>query len=779
MNSERIRKKANELKNNAVYRISVYFDNKKGSDLAEAVIIHLCRGAVSALYAFLLASATALFSTYPLGLSFLCGSSEKVVYKYVGCVFASFFVAESYRGLYLVAYTAVVLLRFIISRWLSEKNEKAFCEDNGVRAIISVVTAFGVGIYTCVYESFSIHSLGALVFSVGVCLCLGYIFSASANEKSTLHSAVCQYALGFCLIYSLSKYSLIGFSLGFAACTTVSVYVSVKKDLLNATVISLVSGLACNEPTLAPMFALITLVCGIVRRINQKLAISSGLFVGAVYAFWIYGTKAFGYVIPDLICGSVIIIPILYFTKDKTTVEEKKESRDYRERQVLINSAATGESMEMSKSINSLASILEELSKTMRTPFFQDTKEICIQAYSITCDDCDKACLYREGERAEDIKFRMANSLFENGYLRKEDLPMNFQNHCKRKRELVRQVNELYGDLLRRLVTDNNFKAYSCSYISIAKLIEEGVERREKEFAIDEQLSISVKNEAATMKIRCDNIYVYGKRRKTLLCEGMPDGAIGISGNKLRERFSAIIESPMSPPFIESEGEHWKMRMESLPIIGADIAVMTKNCLGEEVCGDCVVSFSTNDGYFYTVLSDGMGSGVEAALVSRICCTFAEKLSMCGGSLRTIIETINNYVLSQSNECSATVDLLKIDKYTAKAYFVKSGAVSSMVIRGGHVYRINSTSVPVGIVRELNCEVISLPLKAGDYIIMNSDGVTPDFESGLFAADIVTRGDNLTLEEMARAIIQGAENSSKRSDDMSVAVIKITDALKM
>jgi len=102
-----------------------------------------------------------------------------------------------------------------------------------------------------------------------------------------------------------------------------------------------------------------------------------------------------------------------------------------------------------------------------------------------------------------------------------------------------------------------------------------------------------------------------------------------------------------------------------------------------------------------------------------------------------------------------------------------------MVIRGGHVFRINSSSVPVGIVRELNCEVITLPVKAGDFIIMNSDGVTPDFESGLFAADIVTRGDKLTLEEIARAIIQGAENSSHRSDDMSVAVIRITDAINM
>lgn len=776
MNTERIKKGVNSLKDRLLTKISEIFDNKKGSDLAEAVLIHLCRGGVSTLFAFLLSSSTALFSTFPLGISLLCGSSEYVIYKYIGCIFASLLLDSKYKTVYFAAYTGIILLRFAVSKWLSDKKDSQFTEEAGVRAVQCVLTAFSMGLYICVYERFSIHSLGALVFSCGICLCLGYIFSGMNCDKNSLHYAASQYALGFCLVYSLSEYSILGFSIGFALCTTVSLYVSITKDLLNATVISLISGLACNEPTLAPMFALMALVCGIVRRINQRLAIGSGLFVAAVYSLWIYGSKAVGFVIPDLICGGIAIIPTLHFFKTNTEKATSKNNKNYyREREILISSASKKSILEMSSSISSLASVLEELSKTMRTPFFSDTKEICSDSYYDICDTCSKSCFYRSGEKAEDIIFRMANAVYENGYLRKEDLPANFQNHCKNKREIVTKINEAYGDLLRRLITDNNSKVYSGSYSSIAKLIKEGVEQRESEFTIDEALTIGAKNEALTMKLKCDSIYVYGNRRKTLLCEGMPDSAVGLSANKLRERFSAILETPIGPPFIEPDGDLWKMKMESLPLIGIEIAILTKNCENEEVCGDSVVSFSCPDGYFYTVLSDGMGSGIEAAIVSRICCTFAEKLSMCGGSLKTVIETINNYVLTQSNECSATIDLLRIDRYTSKAYFVKSGAVSSMVIRGGHVFRINSTSVPVGIVRELNCEVITLPVKSGDYIIMNSDGVTPDFESGLFAADIVTRGDKLTLEEIAEAILQGAGNSSKRSDDMSVAVIKITD----
>jgi hypothetical protein len=57
---------------------------------------------------------------------------------------------------------------------------------------------------------------------------------------------------------------------------------------------------------------------------------------------------------------------------------------------------------------------------------------------------------------------------------------------------------------------------------------------------------------------------------------------------------------------------------------------------------------------------------------------------------------------------------------------------------------------------------------------MTSDGVAPDFESGLFAADIAAKYSDLPPEQIAEKIISAASGSDKRPDDMSAIVIKIS-----
>ena len=776
MNSnEKIKSRFIELSQRLQKGFLNYFDNKKGNELTEAVLIYITKGLASSFFSFLLAGTPALFSSYPFGIAFLAGSDRGVIFKYLGCVFAALNMEQGSR-IYLAVYTGILALRYIISKWLSDKEDKPFNEDASIRAVIGAIAAFCVGFFVCIGERFTLHSLGALVFGCGVTLCLGYVFSGKSSPKSTLHSSVCDYVLGFCFIFALSKYSIFGFSLGFTVCTTISLYSAIKKDILNATVLSLVSGLACNNPSLAPMFALMSFTTAIVKKVNRKISIASGIFIAIVYSVWLFEEQAFVYVLPDMICGCIILIPIFYFQQAKNQDKEISTLEHIRiQREILKNKVANEDCIRISDSIKTLSDILEELSKGTKTPFYSDVKKMSEELYANHCKDCENKCAYCEGEKSDDIILRLSKAIFDLGYVKKEDLPKNFYDKCSKGRLLVQKSNTEYGKLLEKFMTDNSLGAFSSSYASISKLIKEGVETREEDFKIDEELSAALKNEASAMKLYCEDIYVYGNRRRSVICEGMKDGALGISASKIMQRFSSVIGVDLGAPFIQNEGGGWKMSLTALPVINAEIAYITKNCNGEEVCGDCVNHFTSPDGYFWAVLSDGMGSGFEAALVSRICCAFAQNLLSCGGSVKTVVETINGYILNQKTECSATIDMIKIDKYTAKANFIKCGAVSSMVVRGGHVFRINSTSVPVGVLRQLNAEVITLPILEGDYIIMYSDGVAPDFESALYAADIVSSSDNMTLDEIARSIMENAEQRSCRSDDMSVVVIKITN----
>ncbi len=779
MDNQKFKEKAINIKNDIVDKASLYFDGKKHKELAKAVIIFSIKGILASIYAFLLASTACLFGTYPLGLCLLCSASSNVLFIYLGCSAAALFGQSSLSLAHLVIYTLVIVMRFLVCKWVYPETKALFEEGISIRSIIALIGGFGGGVYFCIIDGFSIYSLGGLIFTCAVSLALTAILGGLSQKDHSFYRQAAYCAIGFCLINALSHYSIFGFSLAFASCTCLCLYSALTRDIFRSTIFSLVCGFACGEPAIAPMFAIMALFCSLARKFKEKSALPAGILTALAYAFWAYGITAVTYVVPDVVCGALLVIPIRYFSNitSKSETKDNKEEYGYDLRQSMAE-AAKKDSQTMSLALDSLASVLNDLSNRLKRPDIGALKEMSDSVYRNNCLKCKLCSLCsmahtNNGNSSMENLFSLhsANALFDKGYVSMEDMPPRFADTCKNSKDIIYSINDQYGDLLRKLSTDDKTKAFAAGYSAVSRLIEEGEKRRDEEHTVDKELSQSAMGLCRELNISPSSVYIYGNRKKNVVIKGK--GNIPISSAKLKEAFSNLCKTPLSTPFTENMDDNWKITMETIPVLQIEMGYSTKNCQGEDVCGDHVCTFNSNDGYSYAVLSDGMGSGRQAALVSTICCTFVENLSVCGGSLKTVLETINSYILNQSYECSATLDLLRVDSYKAMGCFVKSGAVSSMVIRGGHVFRISSATVPIGVVRELNSEQISLPLKPGDFIVMTSDGVTPDFESGLFAADITTKYANLPPREIAEKIISAASSSGRRPDDMSCVVIKI------
>lgn len=781
MNNQKIKEKAKSFKNDVISKTSMYFDGKKDKELAEAVTKFAIKGVFSSIYSFLIASTMWLFGTYPLGISLLCASSKNIAFIYIGCSAAALYIETDLSLIHLLIYTLCLLMRFAVWKWIYD-TPSPFTEAIPVRSIIGLICGFASGVYFCIVDKFSLYSLGALVFTCAVTLGLTAILSGTTEKSHHLHRQAAYCALGFCLISALSKYSVFGFSIAFASCTCICLYSAMTNDMFQSTIFSLVCGFACNRPALAPMFALMALFCSLTRKFKEKAALSAGIFAGVAYAFWVYGLTAITYVIPDIICGAIISIPAKFlssYSLSSINNEEKQEGDNpiNTELQKQLGNARKQDAQTMALALESLSSTLNELANKLKKPDISKLKEISSESYRTVCSKCklNSVCSisYTNNKSANGVfTAQTSNALFDKGYVSWDDLPSRFSSGCQNTKDIIYHLNNEYGMLLKKLSTEDKNKAFSSGYSAVSKLINEGELRHEEEYTIDPALTQSSMGLCRELNLSPSTVYVYGKRKKQVVIKGK--GTLAISGGKLKEAFSNLCQAPLTDPFTESIENNWKIHMEGIPIIDVEVGFSTQNCLGEDVCGDHVCSFKSNDGYCYSVLSDGMGSGRQADLVSTICCTFAEKLSLCGGSLKTVLEAINNYVINQSYECSATLDLLRIDQYSGIGCFVKSGAVSSMVIRGGHVFRISSATVPIGVVRELNSEQITLPLKAGDLIIMTSDGVSPDFESGLLIADIAIKNQDLSAKEISERIIASAAPELKRPDDMSCAIIKIT-----
>ena len=64
-----------------------------------------------------------------------------------------------------------------------------------------------------------------------------------------------------------------------------------------------------------------------------------------------------------------------------------------------------------------------------------------------------------------------------------------------------------------------------------------------------------------------------------------------------------------------------------------------------------------------------------------------------------------------------------VDLQDASAKFLKIGSIPSFIKRGDRVMMVESANLPMGIIPEFDVEVVSEQLKAGDLLVMMSDGI--------------------------------------------------------
>jgi len=192
----------------------------------------------------------------------------------------------------------------------------------------------------------------------------------------------------------------------------------------------------------------------------------------------------------------------------------------------------------------------------------------------------------------------------------------------------------------------------------------------------------------------------------------------------------------------------------------------------ESKSGDVVKCFSTQDGYSYVVLADGMGSGTLAANDGKICCELIEKLLMSGFSPDVTAEMVNLLLgVLSDRETASAIDLFSFDLYSGNALFTKAGAAASYVMTKGSIKRLSSKSLPVGIMGEQRSTASRIKLEPGDAVLMISDGA---FDKAAKLCHILAAHSSLSCEEMCCKAEQ-LYSGIAVEDDITVLFIKIAE----
>lgn len=193
---------------------------------------------------------------------------------------------------------------------------------------------------------------------------------------------------------------------------------------------------------------------------------------------------------------------------------------------------------------------------------------------------------------------------------------------------------------------------------------------------------------------------------------------------------------------------------------------------GAEQSGDRTEVFSDPAGRQYFLISDGMGSGSRAQLDSTMTCALLSELIAAGAGAEAAAELVGMALMVRSGEERfASVDLVCIDTADGRTEIYKSGAARTYIKSGGEVRIAEAASPPAGMTADGPAR-ISLSLRAGDAVLMLSDGAAEEAEGEI---KLLMMRPQKSLERAAAEVVELCRRCGGHRDDISVIYIEIAE----
>ncbi|MED3561337.1 stage II sporulation protein E, partial [Bacillus xiapuensis] len=238
-----------------------------------------------------------------------------------------------------------------------------------------------------------------------------------------------------------------------------------------------------------------------------------------------------------------------------------------------------------------------------------------------------------------------------------------------------------------------------------------------------------------------------------------------------------VVQKEDSPEYMNGYC-HANFRSSKKFIVHTGVAHAAKD--GGFISGDSYSEIELGMGKYAIAISDGMGNGERAHYESNETIQLLQKILQTGIEEQVAIKSINSILsLRTTDEIFSTLDLVMIDLQNAAAKFLKIGSIPSFIKRGNKIIKIQASNLPIGMLEEFEVDVVSEQLKAGDLLIMMSDGVfegprhVENYELWMkrkiqeLQTDDPQEVADLIMEEVIRS------SSGYIDDDMTVTVAKI------
>ena len=403
-----------------------------------------------------------------------------------------------------------------------------------------------------------------------------------------------------------------------------------------------------------------------------------------------------------------------------------------------------------------------------------------------TCSDCDMRymCWKRELHQT----YNAFSDLIRNYENNSGAFPHELEKKCIKKYALVKNLEDIMNiymvneTLKSRLGEGRKILSNHINNMSVT--ISEIVDEFGNELHLCTDVEKSIKKSLLKYGINFGSLICYNDKNGRIKIKMQMENCMG-SQTCIKTVLPIISETIGKNMSIGSEGCNINSKNNMCEIvieeapkyhINSHVAVATKE--GEKFTGDSYSYGRTKDGNYITVISDGMGSGPEAGLESKVSVEIIEKFMEVGFDEKIAIDAVNAImsIKFSEDEKFSTLDMNKIDLYTGNAKFMKVGAIESFIKRGNKVEVINSNTLPFGVLEEPDVDTVEKQVSNGDVIVSISDGVLDVKNDGSFDTtwliEFLKNTKYRQPKDLSIAILEKAKELSggKAKDDMTVVV---------
>ena len=731
-------------------------------------------------------SATVLDGIRPLGLIlFMAMGRNGAVWTLVGAIFSlilgtmspntsSISMADGvvWGVLLAMAMGARLLLS---SKYMEDDGDTPvlFQEPLRLRVIVSLFIAFLGGVYHVLAHSFTYRGILTMLFTLTVTPILtALIWSAFQKDLSVSLRELGSCALIYCSIWVLSSQRLLGLSLAMVASVWVILDASLKGGLLRGGLLGLICGLASGVSPI--ILVLGGVVAGALRMFGSGAAVLCFVSVSAGLQIWQNGFWTAIPIIGNLLFGGLLYLPLAktgLFTKLSLFPETAKPPAPTEEDRKAMEVARL---RRLSASFEELSGMLLKFSRDMASPGAGELKELCQEAFRRHCKRCGKQekCWQEDYESTNEAIGKLAEDIPRKGLPARGSLPLFFLERCRKVDDILAEISTEVAKLVEDTVLRDRTELFALDYQALSELLKDSAVD-DGSMTPDEELRKIFAGVIRGEGIQTVGCGAWGGRKKTMVASGVTLATIPSGGRTLRGKLEEKTGLLLTDPSFRFVGETVSMQFESCQRLKLTTARANSVKENESVSGDTAKSFTSQIGYGYSLLCDGMGSGHSAATVAGIAAMFLEKLLSAGNNKAVTLKLLSNFIRGRAEECHTTVDLLEVDLYTGAAAFVKCGACPSYVLRDGNIYKIDVRSMPLGLTGEINAQQVSMVLHAGDVVLQVSDGVAGTLEEALWLPELFATMGGKSVQEIAGAIHSRTLTEKGKGDDITVLVTKI------